>query len=99
MIVIDGVEMVGVQEAARLVGRTPETVRRWVWSGRVQATKQGNKLLVRRSDLPVTRSEEPAHPVPDLREWAEGALARSSGSPGATAADLIFDDRAERARR
>jgi excisionase family DNA binding protein len=91
--------MVGVQEAARLVGRSPETVRRWVWSGRIQATKQGNKLLLRRSDLPVTGPDAAAPPSLGLLEWAEAALSRSSATPGASAADLIFEDRAERADR
>ena len=98
MIVVDGVEMVGVQEAARLVGRTPETVRRWVWSGRVHAIKQGHKLLLRRADLPAT-ADALAQPAPDLRAWAEAALSRTSGTTGTSAADLIFDDRVERAGR
>lgn len=99
MIVIDGVEMVGVQEAARLVGRTPETIRRWVWSGRVSATKQGNKLFLRRSDLPIAPSSDRPRRDLALHDWAEVALARASGAKGATAADLIYDDRAERAGR
>jgi excisionase family DNA binding protein len=99
MIMIDGVEMISVQDAARLAGRSPETIRRWVWSGRVHAIKQGNKLLLRRSDLPVADADSPESPAVDLRSWAEMVLARSSGAPGSTAGDLILDDRAERAGR
>lgn len=99
MFVVDGVEMVGVRDAARLVGRTPETIRRWVWSGRLQATKQGNQLFIRRADLPITELGVPSETNLDLRGWAEVALSRPSATSGATAADLVLDDRAERAGR
>ena len=99
MIVIDGVEMVSVQDAARMAGRSPETIRRWVWSGRVHAIKQGNKLLLRRSDLPDVDADGPEPGTVDLRSWAEMVLGRSSGKAGATAVDLILDDRADRAGR
>ncbi|HET7388414.1 MAG TPA: hypothetical protein VFJ19_17310 [Nocardioidaceae bacterium] len=46
MVVIDGVEMVDVREAARLVGRIPERVRRWVWASRITAAKHGTKLML-----------------------------------------------------
>jgi excisionase family DNA binding protein len=32
--------------AARRVGRSPETVRRWIWSGRLPSEKVGNQHLV-----------------------------------------------------
>ena len=35
-----------VREAARRVRRSPETVRRWIWSGRLPATKRGNTYYV-----------------------------------------------------
>jgi excisionase family DNA binding protein len=35
-----------VREAARRVHRSPETVRRWIWSGRLPATKRGNTYYV-----------------------------------------------------
>jgi hypothetical protein len=97
MIVIDGVEMVDVREAAELSHRTPETIRRWVWSGRVAAVKDGNKLFVRRSDVAssVSRDRDSAH---SLREWARRLPRRETGT-GASAADLVLDDRAERAGR
>jgi excisionase family DNA binding protein len=37
---------VTVPEAARRVGRNPETVRRWIWSGRLPSEKVGNQHLV-----------------------------------------------------
>jgi hypothetical protein len=35
-----------VREAARRIHRSPETVRRWIWSGRLQAAKRGNTYYV-----------------------------------------------------
>jgi excisionase family DNA binding protein len=40
------VEQVTVQEAARRVHRSPETIRRWIWSGKLPAAKRGNKYYV-----------------------------------------------------
>ena len=93
MIVIDGVEMVDIREAARLAGRTPETIRRWVWSGRLSATRSGNKLLVPRRDL--LASSDPEGPRPgSLAEWAAQLQATRGGAR--TASDLVLDDRAAR---
>lgn len=97
MMVIDGVEMVDVQEAARLVRRTPETVRRWVWTGKLSSVKQGNKLLVPRAEVRV--EESPAGERADLASWAQRLGCLPAGKPGATASDLVFEDRAERAGR
>ena len=97
MIVIDGVEMVDVREAAELSRRTPETIRRWVWTGRLDAVKNGNKLFVRRADVSAT-SDQPRATELSLREW-ERRLPRHGAGKGATARDLILDDRAERAGR
>jgi excisionase family DNA binding protein len=97
MIVVDGVERVDVHEAAALAGRSPETVRRWVWSGRVDAVKSGNKLLVRRSDIAPSRAPEDDHL--SLGAW-QSLLAPADGSNAAVSArDLIADDRDARARR
>ena len=44
-------ERINVREAAKECGRNPETVRRWVWSGKLPAQKLGNQLFIKRSDL------------------------------------------------
>ena len=91
MIVIDGVEMVDVREAARLVGRTPETVRRWIWSGRLPASKRGNRLFIQRGDLPA--SSDAGAPRPgSLAEWAAQLPAGRRGARSAS--ELVLDDRA-----
>jgi excisionase family DNA binding protein len=99
---IDGVEMLDVREAADAVGRTPETIRRWVWSGRLEATKEGNRLLVRRSDITdlattsgQTESASGA-PRPTLADWHARLRAGKDTGTATTAADLVWGDRAGR---
>jgi excisionase family DNA binding protein len=43
--------LISVREAAKECGRNPETIRRWVWSGKLAAEKLGNQLFIKRSDL------------------------------------------------
>lgn len=43
--------MITVPEAARRVGRNPETVRRWIRSGRLRSQKVGTQHLVEESEL------------------------------------------------
>lgn len=40
-----------VRQAARRVGRAEETVRRWIWSGRLPARKHGNIYIVYADDV------------------------------------------------
>lgn len=49
--VTDQTEMITVREAARESGRTAETVRRWIWAGKLPARKLGNQLFVRKTDM------------------------------------------------
>ncbi len=44
-------ELITVREAARVCGRNPETVRRWIWDEKLPAEKLGNQLFIRRSAL------------------------------------------------
>ena len=44
--------MVTVKEAARKLGRDPETVRRWIRSGKLPARKIGLQLMIEEADLP-----------------------------------------------
>jgi excisionase family DNA binding protein len=99
VLVVDGVEMLDVREAARLVRRTPATVRRWIWSGRLPARRHGNKLLVTRADLDGLPGTRRGPDQMTLAEWANRqASARRSGvlgrsRAGASAADLVLADR------
>ncbi|MBM3142511.1 MAG: helix-turn-helix domain-containing protein [Chloroflexi bacterium] len=44
-------KLISVREAAIEYGRNVETVRRWIWSGKLPAQKLGNQLFIKRSDL------------------------------------------------
>lgn len=43
--------LISVREAARECGRNMETVRRWIWGGKLPAEKLGNQLFIRREDF------------------------------------------------
>lgn len=97
LLTVDGADVLDVRAAADYVGRTPETVRRWVWSGRVPALRQGNRLLIARSALDAAVSGQGPDRM-SLRQWAESATRR--GTDGAvTAASLVLEDRADDDRR
>lgn len=44
-------KLITVREAAIECGRNMETVRRWIWSGKLAAEKLGNQLFIKRGDL------------------------------------------------
>ena len=44
-------ELISVREAARECGRNMETVRRWIWGGKLPAQKLGNQLFIKKADL------------------------------------------------
>lgn len=49
--VVGAEDLVTVRQAARECGRTTETVRRWIWEGKLPARKLGNQLFIRRAEL------------------------------------------------
>ena len=68
-----------------------------MWSGRLAAVKNGNKLFVRRADVATSTVSDQSHEM-SLRDWAK-RLARRGASTGVSAAGLVLEDRAERAGR
>lgn len=44
-------ETVDIKQASHYCRRNPETVRRWVWTGKLPAQKVGNQLFIRKEDL------------------------------------------------
>lgn len=78
----------------------PETIRRWVWSGRLAAPRQDNRLLMARADVEAMASQRGA--VISLTEWADRAAAarHAAGADGSgpSAAELVIEDRSSRAR-
>jgi Helix-turn-helix domain len=92
-------EMLDVRRAAALARRHPETIRRWVWTGRLAARRQGNRLLVSRGDVAALAGEQ-ATTGTDLAAWAESARQVRESTAGThsriSAADLVIEDRTER---
>lgn len=97
-----------VREAARRVGRADETIRRWIWSGRLPARKLGNTYRVLAHDVDAAVQGVPTPRTPDddelerrqsLGEWLERvrewqADNKVTKRPGAWR--LVAQDRAER---
>lgn len=59
--------MLTVPEAARRVGRNPETVRRWIREGKLPAKKVGTQHVIEEDDLAEAAGESDMFPLPE--EW------------------------------
>jgi hypothetical protein len=86
-----------IKAAARVAGRTAETIRRWVWSGRLSARKRGNRLVVARGDVEALAGGGERLQL-SLAEWAKLAEAALRGrrGPYKSAADLVIEERRRR---
>jgi excisionase family DNA binding protein len=56
--------MLTVPEAARRVGRDPETVRRWIRSGRLRSERVGTQHLIDEADLDAVLETGGSLPLP-----------------------------------
>jgi len=56
--------MLTVPEAARRTMRDPETVRRWIRSGRLKATRIGTQHMIEEDDLARLTQMKAALPLP-----------------------------------
>lgn len=81
--------MMTVPEAARRVGRNPETIRRWIRSGKLRSQKVGTQHVIDEEDLEVFLGEAEQLPIPD--EWKTFP----DGSPQPNWVRLLREDRAE----
>jgi len=91
-------EEIDVLQAAALAGRSAETIRRWVWSGRLKAHKRGNKLLIGREQLDEVMKSVGIGETLTIEQWL-AELQRSGIKRGASeqsVADLVLDDRRQR---
>ena len=92
--------MVDVREAAHLARRTPETIRRWVWSSRLGSVKQGNKLLVPRDEVLAIGGDQTtdvAGARTTLKAWVDDVeRTLPGGVADSSARDLVLADRAAR---
>ncbi len=97
-----------VRQAAKCAGRSEETIRRWIWSGRLPAAKRGTSYRIdvvhlERVMVEVdTGAAKHAASNQSMLDWLEEVARWKAGlkvkpTPGVSAADLIIEDR--RARR
>lgn len=78
--------MLTVPEAARRTGKNPETIRRWIRSGRLRSQKVGTQHLVEEKDLDGLAE----HPPLDLPpEWTHF----DDGTPMPNWEQIVRDDR------
>ena len=65
--------MLTVPEAARRVGRNPETVRRWIREGKLRAHKVGTQHVIDEQDLETALSSRRGYPemlpLPEAWGW------------------------------
>jgi excisionase family DNA binding protein len=108
---VTAAQEITVREAARRAHRSPETVRRWIWSGRLPAIKRGNTYyvdVVHLEGLVVETDSfgyagDTVQPgslstwLAELAQWRSGLAASGSSGAAETASDLVIEDR--RARR
>jgi excisionase family DNA binding protein len=74
--------MITVPEAAKRAGRDPETIRRWIRSGRLTARKIGTQHVIEEQDLELALEDEEL-PVPE--HWGWDRQADGSPMPNAVA--------------
>jgi excisionase family DNA binding protein len=65
-----------VPEAARRIGRNPETIRRWIRAGKLRASKVGTQHVIEERDLAAVEAND-ADMMPLPPEWRRTA----SGAP------------------
>lgn len=81
-----------VHEAARECHRNPETIRRWIWEGKLPARKLGRQLFILPADLEAIKPLDESSRKEARLRWLEGvrelhAAVRHAG-PFDTLADL-----------
>ena len=57
--------MITVPEAARIAGRDPETIRRWIRGGKLRAKKIGTQHVIEEEDLSEVLEEGEMLPLPE----------------------------------
>ncbi len=103
MTIMPKTELISVREAAQECGRNMETIRRWIWGGKLPAEKLGNQLFIKRSDFTnfcretAVRKYE-VEPKPDFLERAIALRNRmkARGVKPINAGELIRKMREER---
>ncbi len=63
--------MLSVPEAAKRVGRNPETVRRWIREGKIVSTRVGTQHFIEEADLAAVTEASGSAGLPE--EWRHTA--------------------------
>jgi excisionase family DNA binding protein len=92
-----------VREAARRVGRSEETVRRWIWSGRLPAVKRGagyridvmhlDRVMVELEAGVPGRGTTPNTSMLDWLEEVDQWKREVATNRGPSASELVIEDR------
>ncbi len=99
---MSAIQEITVREAARRAHRSEETIRRWIWSGRLPAHKRGNSYRIdiayldRIAVIYDPADADPAAPGHGLRAWLDDLDRWKEDlhvTTGASAADLVIEDR------
>lgn len=80
--------MLTVPEAARIAGPDPETIRRWIRSGRLPARKVGTQHMIEEEDLEAVLAPDEL-PIPE--SWSEPI----TGRPFPSIASIVRRQREE----
>jgi excisionase family DNA binding protein len=76
--------MITVPEAAKRAGKDPETVRRWIRTGRLRARKIGTQHVIEEQDLlPFLVATDDQLPFPE--DWGLDTLADGRPMPNVVA--------------
>ena len=69
-------ELFTVRQVARACGCSGETVRRWIWDGKLPAHKLGNQLFVRAPYLAefLSRNKRPVFRLPAAPKYTKAQL-------------------------
>jgi len=94
-------ELISVREAARECERNMETVRRWIWAGKLPAEKLGNQLFIKKSDFTSFCRETAIREYEAKPDFLERAIAlrnkmKDRGVKPIDAGELIRKMRKER---
>jgi excisionase family DNA binding protein len=96
---VNAAQEITVREAARRAHRSEETIRRWIWSGRLPARKRGNSYridIAYLDQIAIPPESDPAKSGASLGGWLDDLDRWKQGLPtvaGASAADLVIEDR------
>lgn len=94
MVADDDDQWVSVRDAAAVLCRNAETVRRWAWSGKVRSRKVGTRLMLARADLDAAgRGRSTALTLGDWIAERDQAQELATAHRVDSAADLVIEAR------